>query len=56
MSTRELLKFLALIVLCALAITALSTLTGCAETPTHNKHGGYIPACGELPPLVGDDC
>lgn len=23
---------------------------------THNEHGGYIPACGDLPGLVGDDC
>lgn len=34
---------------------------GCATTtsteePSHNAYGGYIPACGQLPPLVGDDC
>lgn len=23
---------------------------------SHNEHGGYRDACGELPPLVGDDC
>lgn len=23
---------------------------------THNPHGGYADACGDLPPLVGDDC
>ena len=23
---------------------------------THNQFGGYIEACGQLPPLVGDDC
>lgn len=22
----------------------------------YNRYGGYVPACGELPPLVGDDC
>jgi hypothetical protein len=34
------------------------TLAGCAmqPTPSHNAYGGYIPACGEMPPLVGDDC
>lgn len=25
-------------------------------TRTHNKYGGYIPACGDKPGLVGDDC
>jgi len=25
-------------------------------SPNHNAAGGYIPACGELPGLVGDDC
>lgn len=30
-------------------------IAGCA-TPTHNKHGGYIDACGDLPGMVGDDC
>jgi hypothetical protein len=31
-------------------------LASCVSAPTHNDKGGYIPACGELPPLVGDDC
>lgn len=22
----------------------------------HNERGGYIPACGELPGVLGDDC
>ncbi len=25
-------------------------------TESYNADGGYAPACGELPPLVGDDC
>lgn len=24
--------------------------------PLHNAAGGYAPACGELPGLLGDDC
>lgn len=24
--------------------------------PSHNAHGGYVDACGELPGLIGDDC
>lgn len=27
-----------------------------AEDQTHNAAGGYVTACGALPPLVGDDC
>jgi len=27
-----------------------------AQAESHNRFGGYIPACGQLPPLVGDDC
>jgi hypothetical protein len=23
---------------------------------SHNEYGGLISACGELPPLIGDDC
>lgn len=23
---------------------------------SHNQYGGYIPACGDKPGLVGDDC
>lgn len=42
-------------VLLAVAFLVL-TLSGCASTDRHNEHGGYRPACGELPPLVGDDC
>jgi hypothetical protein len=26
------------------------------EDQPHNDAGGYIPACGDLPGLVGDDC
>jgi hypothetical protein len=39
-------------------LLALLALTACSTAPvrTHNAHGGYIPACGELPPLIGDDC
>jgi hypothetical protein len=41
-------------------LIALSVLgSGCAtsgQTPSHNQYGGYIEACGDLPPLVGDDC
>lgn len=40
--------------LCCLAWLAL--LTSCVNVPTHNAAGGYINACGELPPLIGDDC
>jgi hypothetical protein len=50
----------------ALLALLLATCTGCATAPvhpeefrrgeTHNASGGYIEACGELPPLVGDDC
>lgn len=32
-------------------------LGGCeTQPPTHNEYGGYIPACGDKPPLLGDDC
>ena len=33
-------------------------LASCATNPppSHNALGGYIDACGELPPLQGDDC
>lgn len=51
-------------------LAVLLMLAGCARLParplapctiahagdTHNSCGGYIPACGKLPPLVGDDC
>lgn len=51
----------------AFACAALALLLGCAHTPqpspctvtagqSHNSCGGYVPACGNLPPLVGDDC
>jgi hypothetical protein len=30
--------------------------TSSTEAPSHNIYGGYIEACGQLPPLVGDDC
>jgi hypothetical protein len=26
------------------------------QQPDHNAAGGYIPACGQLPPMIGDDC
>lgn len=26
------------------------------EQSSHNQYGGYREACGELPPLIGDDC
>jgi hypothetical protein len=31
-------------------------ISSSTETPSHNIFGGYIEACGQLPPLVGDDC
>lgn len=31
-------------------------LTSCAVTGSHNRHGGYVDACGDLPPVYGDDC
>jgi hypothetical protein len=38
-------------------IVAVLLLSGCVTQPrSHNEHGGYIEACGELPGLVGDDC
>lgn len=51
--------------LLAVVVLALA-LAGCAGQPadpcsvqpgaSHNSCGGYVPACGNLPPLVGDDC
>lgn len=38
-----------------LAVAFACSLAGCA-TETHNRHGGYIDACGDKPPLLGDDC
>lgn len=29
---------------------------GQESAASHNEHGGYIDACGELPPQLGDDC
>ena len=40
-------------------LAVLAMLGGCAaapDAPSHNVHGGYIDACGDLPPLIGDDC
>jgi hypothetical protein len=39
-----------------LFLITLCLLYGCNTIPSHNKEGGYIEACGNLPPLVGDDC
>ena len=48
------------IYLCAALLVALlllaASLAGCASSPTHNAAGGYIPACGDLPGTLGDDC
>lgn len=41
-----------LVLLFVLAVGGCATL----PVPSHNAHGGYIPACGDKPPLVGDDC
>lgn len=45
-------------VLASLAFVYLLVMFGVDmyEYPKHNKYGGYVDACGELPPLVGDDC
>jgi hypothetical protein len=50
----------------ALLLIALASCVGCDGAPvhpeewradkSHNQYGGYIDACGDLPPLVGDDC
>ena len=43
-----------------LSIVIVGTLLaiGCChlQERTHNPVGGYIEACGELPPVLGDDC
>lgn len=44
---------LAYAVACVSLIVQLASMDA---SPTHNAHGGYIDACGELPGLVGDDC
>lgn len=43
---------------CVLAMLLVLTLAACTAQPerSHNADGGYIDACGELPPLIGDDC
>lgn len=42
--------------LLAIAV-ALILMAGCARLDaTHNAAGGYIPACGDLPGMLGDDC
>lgn len=43
------------------ALLIIAALTGCTTVPapasgSHNAAGGYRDACGELPPLYGDDC
>lgn len=42
---------------CAITYTPV-TPAPCSASPgdTHNSCGGYIPACGLYPPIVGDDC
>jgi hypothetical protein len=51
-----------------LTLALAVVLSGCAATsshnaaggyrdaPSHNSAGGFVEACGELPPLLGDDC
>jgi hypothetical protein len=39
--------------LALVAALAVAVLVGCS---THNAAGGYVPACGQLPGMVGDDC
>ena len=43
---------LAYAVACVTLIVQLASM----DAPSHNAHGGYIDACGDLPGLVGDDC
>lgn len=31
-------------------------VASCASPPDFNAAGGYTPACGDLPGLLGDDC
>jgi hypothetical protein len=39
-----------------LILTVTVLLCGCTTPPTHNSHGGYIDACGDKAPMLGDDC
>lgn len=43
------------IALCALMLFGMASCVECQDR-THNAAGGYKDACGDLPPLVGDDC
>ncbi len=43
-------RFMIILMLICLAVC----MAGCSAT--HNLHGGYRDACGELPGLIGDDC
>ena len=44
-----------LIILNCVVALLMSACTALQDR-THNAAGGYIPACDELPGLLGDDC
>lgn len=51
---RDLARARVLVLALALVLVAIgAALAGCS---THNAAGGYAPACGQLPGMVGDDC
>lgn len=45
------------VIVSALIFSAL--MAGCTPVGPafdYNEYGGYVEACGELPPILGDDC
>jgi hypothetical protein len=46
---------LALLVLSACSAPGALTTDG-NDWPTHNEYGGFYDSCGDLPPVIGDDC
>lgn len=45
-------KFILMVIFMSLALHSCAYM----QDQTHNKAGGYIPECGNLPGLLGDDC